>query len=523
MSMTKLFLQFVFLRATLICASCVDNIAWRHPRDQEVTCQWISKSRMRREMYCAENRVHDACPQTCGNCCEDDSRFTFPNANQISLDCDWLASSDEKDFYCNNEYLGTATSLTVREGCRVTCDACFYFVPPIIGFDDDYHEGIISDDQVVAGAESVTPIPNPNRTVQAIIIFLIIATVAAVFTLLMVHVAKHVRKRDSEVNDDEEEGVEFDPRKMVEDLDEISNSESNKTVESSESESGASPALSTKALEVKDRPCSPIRSSTIREMSSRPFTKRIDVRNNLDIGSDNKEEEPEKKESKPDVSTISVLNDLVATESRLKRESSKMSNATPIIDSICPFSCCQDVLSPPKKRKIQENADLLKQLKIQDVENHISREEQPLSPSSQSQGVDSMALSTDVSVTSSLEGEWIGVERVHPIEKTLESHERQGEISMTAYHLMSNGDSTVFDESTTSIESTNFTDGSTHFTDGSTHFTDGSTHFTEGSTNFTTEVTNFSIGPQPNYNSSVGLKTQVEEGGQSRVIINGNI
>ena len=499
---TKLLLQMVFLRAAFISASCIDNIAWHHPRDHDITCQWISQSTMQREVYCTENRVHDACPQTCGDCCEDDSRFTFPDANQKSLDCDWLASSTEKDLYCNNDYIGTATPLTVREGCRETCNACFHPVPPLIGFDDDYQEEIMSDDLIVTGIEGTTPIPNPNKAVRAIILVLIIGTVATVFTLLMVYVTKNMKSRDGEVNveDDEEE---MDPRKMVEDID-INNSASNETIDSSESESVNSPSSPkpsiVKPVVVKDiredlRPSSPIRSSTIREMSSRPFTNRINVGNMLDLGRDKGEgEEPvqltEKKEPDDDTSengALTILNDLVAVEGVLKRHSSNISDETPQINSSCPLSCFG--ASAIKKRKIQENAKLWKELDLPDIENAKARGA-PLSPSSQSQGTDSMALSTDVSVTSSLEGEWIRFDKANgqQLEKTLESYERQEELSFLERQFLSNDESTMY---------TNFTTDSTNFT-GSTNFTkDSSTNFSDN--------------------------TQVEEGEQSRVIINGDI
>jgi len=508
--MTKLLLQMVFLRAALISASCIDNIAWHHPRDHDVTCQWISQSRMQREVYCTENRVHDACPQTCGDCCEDDSRFTFPDANQTSLDCDWLASSTEKDLYCNNDYIGTATPLTVREGCRETCNACFHPVPPMMGFDDDYQEEIISDDLIVTGIEGTTPIPNPNKAVRAIILILIIGTVATVFTLLMVYVTKHIKSRDGEVNAEGDE-EEMDPRKMVDDID-INNSTSNETIDSSECDESATSPSSPKPSIVKPvvvedskedlRPSSPIRSSTIREMSLRPFTNQINVSNMLDLGRDKgKDEEPvrlkEKKE--PDETSengaLTILNDLVGVEGVLKRQSSNISDATPQINSSCPLSCFG--ASAIKKRKTEKNVKLWKELDVlrgvdvPDIENAKARGA-PLSPSSQSQGADSMALSTDVSVTSTLEGEWIGIDKANgqQLEKTLESYERQEELSFLERQFLSNDESTTY---------TNFTTDFTNFTGRSTNLTKDST-----SANFSDN-------------------TQVEEGEQSHVIINGEI
>lgn len=82
-----------------------------------------------RHALCQNHDVRDACPQSCGSCCEDTPGYTFTSNAGIPRGCDWLTSMTQgdsdrpsrKDEYCD-QYLDNHI---VRDRCPVSCDFCF--------------------------------------------------------------------------------------------------------------------------------------------------------------------------------------------------------------------------------------------------------------------------------------------------------------------------------------------------------------------------------------------------------------
>mmetsp|Transcript_10702 Transcript_10702/g.16240 ORF Transcript_10702/g.16240 Transcript_10702/m.16240 type:complete len:173 (-) Transcript_10702:322-840(-) len=82
-----------------------------------------------RQSLCQNHDVREACPQSCGSCCEDTPGYTFTSNAGIPRGCDWLTSMTQGDSdrpsrqneYCD-QYLDNHI---VRDRCPVSCDFCF--------------------------------------------------------------------------------------------------------------------------------------------------------------------------------------------------------------------------------------------------------------------------------------------------------------------------------------------------------------------------------------------------------------
>jgi len=91
----------------------------RHPHD--VSCKWIRNMEERRSQYCQLNEVVEACPISCGVCCEDDNSYNFM-VDGSTRDCNWIStgtgsSQDSCDTYKNGRM--------VRDACPKSCGFCF--------------------------------------------------------------------------------------------------------------------------------------------------------------------------------------------------------------------------------------------------------------------------------------------------------------------------------------------------------------------------------------------------------------
>lgn len=98
-------------------------------------CRQIRIKQSRRENLCPMRSVNEACPHTCGKCCEDDDSYFFKlQTSDKMVDCEWISMNSKKKEkrilrYCtkNNSKgkLYAWGNRTVRDGCPKSCDFCF--------------------------------------------------------------------------------------------------------------------------------------------------------------------------------------------------------------------------------------------------------------------------------------------------------------------------------------------------------------------------------------------------------------
>lgn len=104
---------------------------------KERTCKnigWVEEARLR---LCTIKEVADACPFSCGSCCEDNALFTWEKNNPElqPASCNWMSTKQARiDRYCDTTktvlsggYL--TDTITVRYGCPMTCEFCKDLVP----------------------------------------------------------------------------------------------------------------------------------------------------------------------------------------------------------------------------------------------------------------------------------------------------------------------------------------------------------------------------------------------------------
>ena len=112
-------------------SSCTNDEYYVHEANPAANCGWIRWKEDRRQEYCKIEEVHEFCPQTCGDCCEDDLNYIFENNRGFMVNCNWLISNSEqleekKLEYCNGFW---SKGYTVRDMCSKSCDFCKPFVP----------------------------------------------------------------------------------------------------------------------------------------------------------------------------------------------------------------------------------------------------------------------------------------------------------------------------------------------------------------------------------------------------------
>jgi len=87
------------------------------------SCSWIRFNEKRRVKHCVDPDVLDACPQTCGTCCDDDPTFQFDNFFDVMVDCNWIVKNLKKvdkrrDTWCQFDVDGDnfENDVNVRDG-----------------------------------------------------------------------------------------------------------------------------------------------------------------------------------------------------------------------------------------------------------------------------------------------------------------------------------------------------------------------------------------------------------------------
>jgi hypothetical protein len=95
-----------------------------------ITCEFLRYDEYERQKYCVDTTISDACPQTCGLCCEDSTSFKFRTSDGKKRDCEWIANhgteSGQAKTYCNTRNNGAL----VRVLCPQACGACKDFIEP---------------------------------------------------------------------------------------------------------------------------------------------------------------------------------------------------------------------------------------------------------------------------------------------------------------------------------------------------------------------------------------------------------
>jgi hypothetical protein len=99
------------------------------PGSPPKNCKQIRNKEERRLSMCMIKAVNDACPQSCGVCCEDDGDYEFKlKGNQNIVDCAWITKNEKNldkriEKYCETP-LHNYNDRTVRDACPVSCDYC---------------------------------------------------------------------------------------------------------------------------------------------------------------------------------------------------------------------------------------------------------------------------------------------------------------------------------------------------------------------------------------------------------------
>ncbi len=110
--------------------SCLNDQDYKYEDgDKMRSCANIRLQDDRRTALCQKAEVRDACPQTCGICCEDDPDFTFPleKVSGVEQDCAWITQNENKMFIRQANYCGMGDRVgdtSIRNMCPLACDFC---------------------------------------------------------------------------------------------------------------------------------------------------------------------------------------------------------------------------------------------------------------------------------------------------------------------------------------------------------------------------------------------------------------
>jgi len=125
-------IYFVFLLSSLVTSltngECLNDEDFRADYRPKTSCLWVRYEESRRQLYCADVVVSEACPQACGVCCEDDESYEFTDGSGKLKNCNWIGkATDRPTKWCNRE----RENKLVKEACHLTCDVCQSIVQTI--------------------------------------------------------------------------------------------------------------------------------------------------------------------------------------------------------------------------------------------------------------------------------------------------------------------------------------------------------------------------------------------------------
>merc|ERR1740124_929071 len=139
---------------------CHNNDSFRHNEFEKKSCKWIRFKAQRRATYCQDAEVLFNCPITCGECCEDNSHYSF-EVNNKQVKCDWLTPQRAED-YCDKWLGKKGDEKMVRDGCPKACDYCEG--PPNMPSASPSSSPTASPSSAPTASPSVAPIENPSST-----------------------------------------------------------------------------------------------------------------------------------------------------------------------------------------------------------------------------------------------------------------------------------------------------------------------------------------------------------------------
>lgn len=104
-------------------APCADDPTFFKANNPKKNCEWLGEKEERRYEKCGKFEYRDACPVTCGICCEDDDTWKFYNNLGVEKSCKWLAGKAKRIAkYCDTQ---------VMEICKKSCNNCLPGVPTV--------------------------------------------------------------------------------------------------------------------------------------------------------------------------------------------------------------------------------------------------------------------------------------------------------------------------------------------------------------------------------------------------------
>ena len=87
----------------LATGKCFNNHIYRYDGNDTQSYQWIRNDEMNRQDLCKIANVVVNCPQSCGYCCDDDTRFSYRKINNNGNDsCQWIHGNlnQRQHMYC---------------------------------------------------------------------------------------------------------------------------------------------------------------------------------------------------------------------------------------------------------------------------------------------------------------------------------------------------------------------------------------------------------------------------------------
>ncbi len=117
-----------------VYAACLNDQDYKYvDGDKKRSCSNIRNRESRRQTLCQLSEVRDACPQSCGICCDDNPDYEFPM--ELFPDemrpCSWISKNvnrieTRQTNYCKD--YDRANRTTIRNMCPKACDFCFELV-----------------------------------------------------------------------------------------------------------------------------------------------------------------------------------------------------------------------------------------------------------------------------------------------------------------------------------------------------------------------------------------------------------
>jgi len=103
---------------------CVNSLDYFYDSDVTHTCNWIRDDEDRRQELCLEAEVASSCPISCGQCCQDDSKFKFKIKKGKKEKCKFITNNKKRNKYCDKKGDKKSKGQLVKNGCPKACENC---------------------------------------------------------------------------------------------------------------------------------------------------------------------------------------------------------------------------------------------------------------------------------------------------------------------------------------------------------------------------------------------------------------